>query len=220
MIKINGKTEKELGILFEDLLPLEARASTAYESIAIDGRNGNIYDSLGLRNVPISLNVQILDLEKIDVLKSTLIGKVKIEYQDRITYGFIFDSIDIERWIFLRKTQINILRDPIWHKDEDFVTNYSNEGNYPSKPLIRIAKDKAQTVNVKINTLEFTYKFESNDQFVIIDCENKAAYTPEGVNRNRNLTIGWEFPTLNPGSNVATISPNGALRFKNKDAWI
>ena len=43
----------------------------------------------------------------------------------------------------------------------------------------------------------------------------------EGLNRNRQLEIGYEFPKLNVGNNTIVVhSGDATIKIKRKDRWL
>lgn len=106
---------------------------------------------------------------------------------------------------------------PTWEADE--FPRIVNEGNAVAKPLIKLTKGTSTTCEFEVNGVYFKYHFNQDNE-VVIDCEKMEA-SDKGQLRNRHLTIGYEFPKLDPGPNVVkTISGDAIIEFKRKDRWL
>jgi len=58
------------------------------------------------------------------------------------------------------------------------------------------------------------------DEFVEIDCEEKTVEY-NGLNRNRQIEIGYEFPRLDAGENDIFINSGTCeIQIKSKDRWL
>ena len=97
--------------------------------------------------------------------------------------------------------------------------NAKNNGNIQSRPIIKITKVNDEKIDVSINGIRFKYDFKS-DKYVEIDCvEKEVKY--EGLNRNRQLEIDYEFPSLNIGNNeILAHSGDCIIEMKRKDRWL
>ena len=94
-----------------------------------------------------------------------------------------------------------------------------NEGNIQSRPILRLEKTVSEAVELTINNVRFKYNFK-NEEYVEIDCENKEV-TFEGLNRFRNIEIGYEFPKLNVGENkIVMHSGDCIIKVLRKDRWL
>ena len=94
-----------------------------------------------------------------------------------------------------------------------------NEGNIQSRPLLRLEKTVSEAVELTINNVRFKYNFK-NEEYVEIDCENKEVKF-EGLDRFRNIEIGYEFPKLNVGENkIVMHSGDCIIKVLRKDRWL
>ena len=102
---------------------------------------------------------------------------------------------------------------------EETTEKIVNEGNIYSRPILRLEKTSYNNVDLEIAGTRFQYDF-NNEEYVEIDCEEKTALY-EGLNRNRKMTIGYEFPKLIPGSNdIKMYEGDCILKAKRKDRWL
>ena len=102
---------------------------------------------------------------------------------------------------------------------EETTEKIVNEGNIYSRPILRLEKTSYNNVDLEIAGTRFQYDF-NNEEYVEIDCEEKTALY-EGLNRNRKMTIGYEFPKLVPGSNdIKMYEGDCILKAKRKDRWL
>lgn len=95
----------------------------------------------------------------------------------------------------------------------------TNEGNIYSEPIIRLEKTQTEAVEVTINDIRFKYDF-NNEEYVEIDCEKKTVEY-EGLNRNRQIEIGYDFPKLKVGENeIIMHSGDCVIKVLRKDRWL
>lgn len=95
----------------------------------------------------------------------------------------------------------------------------NNEGNVESRPILRLEKTVTDKVELTINNCRFKYNF-NNEEYVKIDCEEKEVKY-EGLNRNRQIEIDYEFPILNIGNNdIKMHSGDCIIKVLRKDRWL
>ena len=119
---------------------------------------------------------------------------------------------------------LSILFGPFWYKATDnyttITTKVTNEGNIPSRPIIKLEKGEDESIDLTIGSVRFTYTFLEDDTYVEIDCEEMKA-TYDGMLRNRQLSIGYEFPLLPVGESTVTVhSGDATIKVKRKDRWL
>ncbi len=222
MFKFKGISSEEMKVVVEEEDELIAKASQRYEVIDIEGRNGSLYNSLGYSDIEIPLKLYVLDISKLDEILAWLDGVGELEYKNRITTAIFFTNISPIRSSSIKIIDCTFIRGPFWLKKDDFITvndNICNYGNVVSKPIIRLEKNTAELLDVTINNIRFIYTFDE-DNVVEIDCETMNA-TCNGILKNRNLEIDFEFPSLNPGDNKVIIhSGDSTIKVKRKDCWL
>lgn len=102
---------------------------------------------------------------------------------------------------------------------EETTEKIENEGNIYSRPMLRLEKTSYNNVDIEIAGTRFQYNF-NDEEYVEIDCEEKTALY-EGLNRNRKLEIGYEFPKLLPGENDIKMHEGDCIiKAKRKDRWL
>lgn len=224
MFKFKGISSEDMQVVIEEEEHFLARAAQRYEVTEIEGRDGAIFDTLGYSYVDRPIYVQCLNIDKIDDILSWLNGEGEFEYKDRITTARFYSQLEPQRQACIRIIDTTFIRNPFWYKkNDDYIEvfdNIRNDGNIESRPIIRLEKGTTEKVDVTINDIRFAYTFEVNDTYVEIDCQEKETKY-EGMNRNRNLDIGFEFPKLNIGNNTLTInSGDCTIKVKRKDRWL
>ncbi|QIK85862.1 hypothetical protein G7061_04240 [Erysipelothrix sp. HDW6B] len=220
MIKFNGITEKELGILIKEPHHIVGRAPLKVEKTDIEGSSEQVYVELGYSSIEKSFDIQILDISKVDRLLQLFTGKVKIEYQNRYTFGHFYSQIDVRRVVTIREAKISFIRDAFWYAEDIFDKSSINTGTVYSEPIIRLEKKLAAKVDISINGTRFDYEFPAGEDYVLIDCQTKNALF-ENLLRNRQLKIGWEYPKLNVGENEVKLhSGDCNVLFRRKDRWL
>lgn len=224
MFKFKGISSEDMQVVIEEEEHFLARAGQRYEVTEIEGRDDAIFDELGYSYIERPIYVQCLNVEKIDEILAWLNGEGELEYKGRITTARFYSQLEPQRQACIRIIDTNFIRNPFWHKAVDeLVTvtdNVINEGSIYSRPIIRLEKGTESKVDISINDIRFIYTFDENDTYVEIDCqEKKVKY--EGLNRNRNLEIDYEFPKLNIGNNVVNINSGDCIiKVKRKDRWL
>lgn len=200
-----------------------ARAAQRYEVTEIEGKDGVIFEELGYSYIERPIVVQCLNVDKIDNILSWLNGEGEFEYKGRKTIARFYSQIEPQRNASIRIIDTTFIRNPFWYKlvDDYIVVSEEiiNEGNIQSRPIIRLEKNNEDKVDLLINGVRIIYNF-NNEQYVEIDCEEKTIMY-EGLNRNRQTEIGYDFPKLNAGTNTITINSGDAtIKVKRKDRWL
>ena len=101
----------------------------------------------------------------------------------------------------------------------DTTEKIPNEGNVYSRPILRLEKTICNEVDIMIENVRFQYDF-NDEEYVEIDCEEKEVKY-EGLNRNRKIQIGYEFPKLKAGENrIKMYKGDCIIKVKRKDRWL
>ena len=101
----------------------------------------------------------------------------------------------------------------------DTTEKITNEGNVYSRPILRLEKTIYNEVDIMIEDSRFQYDF-NDEEYVEIDCEEKEVKY-EGLNRNRKMQIGYEFPKLKAGENeIKMYEGDCIIKAKRKDRWL
>ena len=223
MFKFKGISSEDMQVIIEEEEHFIARASQRYEMTEIEGRDGAIFDTLGYSVVERPIYVQCLNIDKIDDILAWLNGEGEFEYKGRKTTARFYSQLEPQRTSCIRIIDTTFIRNPFWYKaDDKYVTvtdSVTNEGNIQSRPIIRLEKCENDSIDITLGKTRFIYNF-NEDSYVEIDCEEKSA-TYEGLNRNRQLEIGYEFPKLDIGNNSITLnSGDCTIKVKRKDRWL
>jgi phage-related protein len=224
MFKFKNKTSTEMKVIVEEETEFLAKAPQKTEIIEIDGRDGAIFNELGYGVVERPIKIQILDDTKFDDILGWLNGEGTFEYNNRVTTARFYNEIEPKREANIKVASFNFIRDPFWYKATDnyvtVTTKVTNEGNIASRPIIKLEKGEDESIDVTIGGVRFTYTFLTDDTYVEIDCEEMTA-TYNGLLRNRQLSIGYNFPLLPVGESTVTIhSGDATVKVKKKDRWL
>lgn len=200
MFVFKGVSSEDMNVIIEEEQHFLAKASQRYETIEIEGRDGALFDVLGYTVIERPIKVQILDNNKLDLILAWLNGVGEFEYKGRITTARFYSEVIPERHAGIKIADCTFIRNPFWNKkDDEFVEVNDviyNFGNIYSEPIIRLEKNTANIIDVTINNIRFNYNF-NNENYVEINVEEKTVLY-EGLNRNRKIEIGYEFPILQP----------------------
>lgn len=223
MFVFNNISSKDMEVIIEEEEHFLAKASQRYVRTEIEGKNGALFEEQGYTVVERPMKVQILNINKLDKILAWLNGVGILEYKGRITKARFYNEINPIRTANIKVAEISFIRDPFWNKKRDKfieVTNIiMNEGNIYAEPIIRLEKNTSDSIDITINDVRFIYNF-NNEEYVEIDCENQTVEY-EKINRNRQIEIGYKFPTIEPGENQIIIhSGDAKIQIKRKDRWL
>lgn len=221
MFKFKGITNQEMGVFAKEENFL-GKAPINYEEIQIDGRDGQDIIPMNYNNFISNLNNVVLMKDNIDEVLGWLNGKGELEYNGRVTNIQFLETYGLNT--MKRPTSISFVRDPFWYKkDDSFVTatsSITNDGNVPSKPIIKLTKGTIEKNEFRVNGVQFIYTFPIGEEYVEIDCKEMNAFY-DGFYRNNNLEIGFDFPALDIGENtVSRLQGDATISFKRKDVWL
>ncbi len=223
MFRFKGISSSDMQVIIEEEEHFIARARQRYETTEIEGKDDAIFDEQGYSYIERPILIQCLNINKIDDILSWLDGAGELEYKGRKTTARFYAELEPERRASIRVIDTNFIRAPFWYKANDQWVNTpnvaNNEGNIASRPIIRIEKTNSNSIELAIGDIRFTYNFE-NDAWVEIDCEEKTIKY-NGLDRNRQIVIGYKLPILQPGiNNVTFFSGEATVKMKRKDRWL
>lgn len=223
MFKFKGISSNEMKVVVEEEEHFLAKAQQRVESIFVDGHDGELINFYNYLNVERPIKVQILDNNKLDDIFAWLDGKGILEYKNRITTAYFTQTIEPIRTSSIKIADFMFTRAPFWYKkDDNYITvsnSVINDGNVYSKPIIKLEKGTTNEIDVTIAGIRFKYNFDG-EEYVEIDCEEMNAYF-DGLLRNKQLEIGFDFPILNVGSNDIVINTGDPIiKIKRKDRWL
>lgn len=223
MFIFNNISSTDMEVIIEEEEHFLGKASQRYVRSEIEGRNGALFEEQGYTVIERPMKVQILNLDKLDKILGWLNGVGILEYKGRITKARFYNEIEPIRTANIKIADVTFIRDPFWNKKrDDFieVTNIIlNEGNIYAEPIIKLKRNKLDKIDITINDVRFIYNF-NNEEYVNIDCEEQIVEY-EKNNRNRQIEIGYKFPTIKPGENKIIVHSGDARIFiKRKDRWL
>ena len=223
MFVFKNKSSVDMGVIIEEEEHFLTRASQRYLKKEIEGKNGAIFEEQGYAVVERPMKVQILNTNKLDEILAWLDGVGMLEYNNRITKARFYNEVSPIRTANIKIADITFIRDPFWNKKNDeyvVVENtVENEGTVYSEPIIRIEKNTSNSVDITVNDVRFKYNF-NNEAYVEIDCENILVEFNK-LNRNKQIEIGYKYPTLNVGENQIIVHEGDAtIKIKRKDRWL
>lgn len=223
MFKFKGISSEDMQVVIEEEELFIAKAEQKYEQIDIEGRDSAIFDELGYSPVERPIYVQCLNVNKIDDILAWLDGEGELEYKGRKTIARFYALLEPKRSSCIRVIDTNFIRDPFWYKaNENYqtvTTEILNNGTKLSRPLIRLEKGVNKSVELTINEVRFKYNF-NEDTYVEIDCEKKTVEY-DGLDRYRQIEMGYKFPSLKVGKNSIVIhSGDCVIKVLRKDRWL
>lgn len=222
MFIFKGISSDDMQVVCEEEINLLGRAPQRYIQTDIAGRDGAEFEEQGYTVLNKNINLYILNEEKLDSIFEWLDGAGALEYNNRITKARFYNEANPIRTGPIYTLETTFIREPFWlKKDDNYIkvnSSVFNNGNIYSKPIIKLVKKTSSTIDIKINNVRFQYQFNS-DNYVEIDCESKKTLY-NGFKRDRQITIGYEFPIVNVGENEIQIySGDAEIYIKRKDRW-
>lgn len=223
MFVFKGISSSEMGVVIEEESNFLGKASQRYVQTDIEGKNGALFEEQGYTVIERPIKVQILNHKKYDQILAWLDGVGEFEYEDRITKARFYNEVNPERNTTIYIADFNFIRNPFWTKKKDEFVEVTdmviNEGTIYSEPVIRLEKNTSDKLDITINDVRFTYNF-NGESYVEIDCEEQTVEY-NGLNRNRQIEIGYDFPKLQIGKNKITIHEgDSVIKMRRKDRWL
>lgn len=206
--------------------PISSSALKIKET-SINGRDGAIIEKLGYKTYTKTVEIALKRNANVDDIISFFSGEGDLTFKnelDKVYKAAVYEKIDLEKLLRFRTGKVKFYCQPFKYKKNDayisITNNITNAGNIESKPIIRLEKGTSASIELTIGGIRFKYTFLENDTYVEIDCE-KMTVLYEGLNRNRQLEIGYEFPKLNVGNNTIVVhSGDATIKIKRKDRWL
>jgi phage-related protein len=224
MFKFKGISSIDMQVVIEEEEHFLAKAAQRYEVTEIEGRDDAIFDELGYSYIERPIYIQCLNPNRLDDILAWLDGEGDLEYNGRKTKARFYAELEPIRTAGIKIIDTNFIRAPFWEKAEDnyieVINSIKNEGNKVSRPIIKIERGSSDSIELTLGGVRFKYTFGENDTYVEIDCEKKTTIY-EGINRSRNIEIGYKFPKLEVGDNAIVIHKGSAIiNVKRKDRWL
>lgn len=225
-----NKSSKEIeGLIITETPPI-SKPKMKVNKIEIDGRDGDIVEKVGYESYTKNIGIGLTRNFDIDEVIKYFTGEGELvisDEPDRVYIASIYDDIDYEKLLIMRKATVKFHVQPFKYlKDENKVSlnvttqtsiDVTNQGLEISKPILVL--EGSGVVEIAVNGINiFRYTFPSDETKVTIDSLEEEAYQ-EGVYKNRNM-LG-EFPKLEVGNN--TISWTGTLtkiEIDPKSRWL
>jgi len=220
----NNISSAKYGVVLADpwIDPIPA---TDYVGMDVDGRNGARYYDLHRKDVTKDIACTMRDPQgkRLADVAAWLHGSGYFELNGRRRMMHIYDQIDISRVGWSHKSfTISAILEPFWHAATDtpteitttgsgstYTAEITNNGDAAARPVFYILC--ASAVDITINGLKFSYA--GGTSALKLDCANCEESDPSAI------TIGYEYPTLKPGTNTITTTQAVTFTVYDKDWW-
>lgn len=201
----NNVKSDSLDIIVKNM-PLIGAAQRNIESIAVDGRNGNLHiDNGNYLSKSYTITCIAKSKNKIDDIVKTFVGKSKLtlsKYTDRFFYATVKNQIPFSKYLnYLQEFPIQFEVDPIAYSNEETTETLSASGtinvggNADVSPILVVSGAGQLTVN--------GYPLNVTETGVTIDCELMNCIK-NNLSANDKVLLD-EFPKLTPGTNEITL---------------
>ena len=204
MITFKNITADSLDVVVNKLPPYKMPAVKT-EVITLEGKDGNIVQSLGYDSYILPCVITLNDLTKIDSVIAWLSGSgnlVRDNDSTKYVYASIYNEIDYNSLIKKLPTKFEFyVANPFRYLITEANTTitepatYANTGTYFSLPLLKITG--TGEVTITINTRSFTLNFDT--AYIHVDSASREAYHLT-TNKNRQMT--GDFPYFDVGNNA------------------
>ena len=215
------------GLIIRELPPI-SKPPLRFETTVIDGRDGDITESLGYLAYDRTAKIGLAMDYDINHIIQFFKGKGSAIFSnepDKVYNCEIFDSINFERLVRFRVADVKFHTQPfkylkyeppvILEIDAETELQVTNVGNETSKPIIILYGQGIVTISLNDHAI---FQVNIDDEYVVIDSENEEAYN-ESVLKNRFM-VG-QFPTLKTGLNVITWTGNlTKIEVQPKSRWL
>jgi phage-related protein len=206
MFEFNGIDATTYGTVTKE--PIRKRPEQDTRITKVEGADTSIREATGFRPYVIETQMVLFDTTDLDDIYTWLNGEGDLildDHPERVIVAYCDASLEPERFsrgVSNRVIDIQFLiLSPYWYEDNEtpivltVAGNVTNEGNFDSRPVLKITG--SGTVTVTVDGRSFTYIFDT--PFVIVDSLQQDAYH-DGVLKNRRMT--GDFPILEPGINA------------------
>lgn len=204
------------GLLIQEL-PSISKPPMRYNTIDVDGRDGEIIQELGYGSYDKVLSIALtrgFDINQVIKYFSGSGNLVFSNESDKYYKAKILEQVDYERLLKFRTATVIFRVEPYKYKLSETETDVSitsqesvsvtNSGLEVSKPLITLYG--SGEITFTLDSIDIFTINIGDDGSVVIDSDEENAYLGS-VLKNRNMT--GKFPVLQPGSN--TITWTGSL---------
>lgn len=218
-----GINSDDMAVVLEDEV-FEAVPQMNVEDIAIDGRDGDVYQELNYKDVSIQKNAYLCDLRMADAVKSWLSGSGVFSIDGKWKTAHIYDAIQFDRFgPFKYSFTLPLILSPFWQKVEGFddcgetstTMSIYNAGNVESRPHIRITQMGDTELELTAGGVRFKLPGLGKGNSITINCDDRSEDKPS------NISIGYEYPHFAPGMNTIKMYAGTAkIEMRYKDRWI
>lgn len=200
------------GLIICELPPISKPKMRTKET-CVDGVDGSTFEDLGFETYDKTIQIGLRGNFDIDEIIEYFSGEGNLilsNESDKYYKARIIDQIDYDRLLRFRTANVRFKVQPFKYSNDENVKlfeitnqtslNIFNNGNYKSKPIIKICG--SGTIEFKQEGITiFNYSFPENDTYVVIDSDKQDAYVNDAL-KNRNM-LG-DFPVLKIGKNIVS----------------
>ena len=234
-IIINGKSSQEVSGLMICSLPPITKPQMRVSAQEIDGKDGDVVTELGFSAYDKEFSIALHGEYDVDEVIAYLNQSGKITFSnepDKYYYFACYNGIDFEKLINYKTADVEYHVQPfkfsLSEGEKAFTFEASaesgeltirNNGNYISRPKLKITGSGAIQLGINGNTLFSVDMSEESE--IIMDGADMNAYNPEGLLMNRKITGNMDNLWLAIGKN--TIDYSGSITeivVSNQSRWI
>lgn len=219
--EFNNKKSTEFSSIVVQELPDIVRAASKYKKTEIEGRDGAIYDEIGLSDISKTIIIGLKNANEIDSINEWLIGSgdlILSNEPDKRYKAKFYEEIAWQRTGRFRVGKVKCLCEPykyeryqeIVYIDNPNAININNKGNTISKPFFKITGTGTSTLLID-DSETITITFGEAESRIEIDSE-KELCSINGTKSNR--ICNGHFPVFEPGTHVLTYNGGNITRIE------
>lgn len=227
-INFKGADSRDLkGLVLCELPPI-SKPQIRIETTVIEGKNGDISESLGYSAYDKTLKIGLSAGFDINQIIKYFSGKGEVIFSNEPDKAYnceIFDGVDFERLVKFRTANIKFHTQPFKYLKDEQPTilviedekelEVKNVGNEVSKPIITLYGEEIVTISINNHAI---FRINIDDNCVVIDSENEEAFK-ENTLKNRYMM--GQFPSLELGLNIITWTGTlSKIKIYPKSRWL
>ena len=209
-------------------LPAITKPPIKYQTTTIDGRDGDITETLGYKAYDKEISIGLKNMSELDSIIEWLTGNGELTLSnepDKYYNAQILNQINFDRLVRFRTAKIKFHVQPFKYSNNEEIDTEDttglqtltirNNGNTISKPIITL--EGSGEIEITYNNKEIKFIFDEQGK-ATFDSEKEDVSSNE-ILLNRNM-IG-DFITLKQGDNVCTWT--GTItkwEIQKKSRWI
>lgn len=227
-----NESSEDREIIITSMPPI-VKPPLRYENIEIDGRDGEIINTLGYSSYIKTLDIAFIsdnkydDFYYVDEISNWLSGESKIIFSnewDKYYNGIILDQIDYEKASRFRKASVNLKVQPFKYSVDEITIIKSSSFSFNNSCYLDVLPVITLTgsglIHLLINNFEVC-QVNINER-ITLDSVLQEAYK-DNINSLANRNMLGDFPVIKSGINSISWYGEGSvlqIEVKFRERWL